>query len=151
MRPRRPALAVFAVVVGCFALAFSSRISATRFASEYDPGPRLLPLVSGLATLALGLVAGCRRVERTSESNGGHVSKLRVFGMVGGLVLYPYLAPWLGFYLATTTFVLLFSRALEATWRASAMGALAVSGICFLVFERVFHVALPESALGFPF
>lgn len=148
---RRPALVIFALAVGAFALAFLSQITAPRFASENDPGPRLLPLISGLAILLLGLIVGLRRVGAPAESIEASASRLKVLGMVGGLGLYLGLAPQLGFYLATIGFVLFFSRALGASWRVSALGSLFVSAICYGVFERGFHVALPRSALGLPF
>ena len=151
MRARRPALALFALGIGCFALVFSTQITAPRFASQHDPGPRFLPLFAGWATLILGSVAGLRRVELETEAKEITVSVSKLVGMLVGLALYVVLAPWLGFYLATTFFVIFFSRALGASWWVCVLGALGVSGVCYLVFQRLFHVALPQSALGLPF
>jgi hypothetical protein len=130
------------------------------------PGPGIVPLVAGLALLAIAVwmfvvagtvVAGSARSGRSvgglSEMRGAPIrptepapprGRWSALIMAGALVLYAALLPRLGFLASSFALVVVSSRlmGLHGWWRAAAL-ALGVSGIGYLLFARWLGVPLP--------
>jgi hypothetical protein len=131
----------FLLVLGAMAL-----IEALRLRDDWM-GARLMPALVG-ATLALLGVAHVTM--STVAASWPEASGLRRVGaMVGVLVLYVALMPWLGFLLATTLFALPLVRTLGRwSWPTTLAATLAIALGSHVVFKHWLGMPLPQGPLG---
>jgi tripartite-type tricarboxylate transporter receptor subunit TctC len=120
-----------------------------------DPGPQALPwlLLLGL-TVAVGWESVRHKsnaaIETTEFNSAGNLG-VRLFLIALALSIYIASIQWVGFALATVTFVSLSTWRLGAKWWVALFtGALLVT-IVLLLFVGLLEVQLPVGKLGLPF
>jgi len=121
------------------------------------PGPGLLPLILGIALIALTAVwavqsfmerrkAAAEARERTVEP----LDRPYIIGVVGGLILLGIAMPFVGFQISMAVF--LFAELLvlgrQRWWIAAPVAIVGSFGV-FVLFDRVLAVQLPLSSMPF--
>jgi hypothetical protein len=143
------------VILACCVWGLSSGIDAGGFDTNRDPGPRLLPL-----TLAgiLGLV-GCGFVVSVFLGKGvvvtgadrGNYSIGPVLKLIGLLVVYLLVMPWIGFVLGSSLFMLTLLRLWGERWSSAGLATFILVFGVKVIFTFIFKAPLPVSELGIPF
>lgn len=115
------------------------------------PGPGFFSLGLGIALVALAAttVMQALRAPRSEGLRGTFVGLPRILAVVGAMVTYGALLPWLGF--AASTFLLmwaLFALASDAprSWRPVVAGALAAA-LAYILFETILGAGFPTGRL----
>ncbi len=122
--------------------------------SDETVGPAAAPLLVGvlLLVVGLGLVVQGRRSMGVWEYSE-HTTKqqwLRLAAVVGTLVLYAALVPYLGFVVSSTLLFTTSALLLGAPNRTRALAyGWIVAAVVFLVFDELIGITLPAGPWGF--
>ncbi len=147
---RRLALALFFVIAGGLAVLFAVQIPETGFQNEYDPGPRVVPLLMGAVLILGGLAEGVRSSRR--EEDVSPDAGLGAFWvLLAALTLYALVMPYSGFALATVILTVFVASSMGVRWWVAGMLALGLVAVVYLLFVYLFRVPLPQGVLGLPF
>ena len=152
------------ILVAGIAYFLSRDIVEPGFGNNADPGARLFPVglsallvVGGIALLVRHWRERHAPVEKSdsTEHQGDRVgerrSTLKAAALLGFLILYLLLLPWLGFGTATLLFAFASMRFLSTSWARSAVISIAVVAFVYVLFGVGFRVPLPTGVLGLPF
>jgi putative tricarboxylic transport membrane protein len=142
------------LTIGLTAVLLGRAIKKPGFASNQDPGPQFFPILLG-TLLALGgcilLLKSFYQPAPKTESSIDPLNNRSLLLFVIGFLAYLLAMPWIGFSLASITFVCLM------IWQQGSRLGVAlplaiglVIGIQIL-FVKLFHVQLPAGILGLPF
>ena len=145
---RRRSVGALPVAAACFvilALVFGLGAFTLGFRKEGVPGPGVLPFVTSVALLPIGL----RLLLAPRTRPAPRPLELRPLVALAVLALYAAVLPRLGFVAPTVAFVTLWCRAFHATslGRALAIALLLVAG-AVLSFRVLLAVPLPLWAVG---
>lgn len=145
---------VAGIFVGGFGIFVIYEASSLPYYSEFGPGPGLLPLWLGIATLLLALFLVLNSILRSASERGDEsqswVGPGRAmsawFGLMGSIVLLPRLGFSLSLGLLTFFLVLVLDR--RSPWIALNV-AVALSLGFHLIFPLALGVSLPTGPWGF--
>ena len=143
------------VLVGLSLLVFalSRSIKSLGLGDNFDPGSKAFPL--GLAAiLGVGGLIEIWHSRRASvvvaPPKGENRAKTAVI-LLGGLSVYIFLLPWLGFALSTLVMAAAMMKWLGNTWPRALTAAVVLIGTVYALFVVGFKVPLPGGVLNLPF
>ena len=152
MPARRPGELVFAVAVLLFSLAaFWQAYEISGFTGLTEPGVFPMLATGTMVVAALFILSNTAR--RPAEAYGSAVAKrffaeilpLRHMVLIGLVLAYLLLLPWLGFVISSALFLL---AAFQYLWRRHVLITLLLSAgalaAVYVIFRIVFQVVLPE-------
>jgi putative tricarboxylic transport membrane protein len=146
---------ITASVLWAFSLIYLYGCLRLKLGTMNNPGPGFIPALVGILLL---LCTGTylykafkgKRTERetTEKSTEREVSYRVVFGIVGSIMVYPFLLGYLKFLVATLITVFLMLVLLRfKTLTLSLLTAVGITVISFVVFARLLGVSLPSGIL----
>lgn len=137
------------VLGGLLALAgIATAVESTTFDVAFltDPvGPKALPFVVAATFLVAGLHALLR--PRDEVVLPTRRAALRMAGAIAAFVAYALLLPWLGFFTSTSLVVVALSLLYRGPFVPSAIAALGLSGVLWLLFVALLSLPLPIGEL----
>ena len=141
---------LFFAVIGAACLVAIKFHSSRSLTNPNDPGPWLMPTLLGSLLLVGGVALILGRV--FDRHDRGTTDPTSVTGMnwqpwllLGGIVLYVVLLPWIGFLLATPAFLFVMLWRMKIVWGKAAMAALILTAVGHLVFVWGFKTPLPAA------
>jgi len=147
----RYSLGLFFALVGAGCL-IAIRFHTTRsLTNPNDPGPWLMPTLLGSLLLIGGIAFMVSRIARprihsgTDASSGDPINWLPWL-LLGGVVLYVLVLPWIGFLLATPAFVFIMLWRMKIVWWKALIAALVLTGVGQLLFVWGFRTPLPTAS-----
>jgi putative tricarboxylic transport membrane protein len=93
-----------------------------------------------------GLWLAFKGSDRTAANPPGASARIAI--MVAYCIAYAFFFQLLGFIVATTAMTILVGRLFGGAWFKVAIGGLVMSGMFFVLFDRVLDVVLPLGILG---
>ncbi len=116
------------------------------------PGYYIVVISLAMVATAIAHFAGHLKDPEMTAGKVGRNERMRLFYMIGSLVLYLILLSFLGYFLSTFIFFLLEFWLLGFRWRTNIILTLTVTVIYYLVFieycSMVFPRGIVESLLG---
>lgn len=141
-------LAAMVLLLGGTALIMALLADRGARTNPNDPGPWFLPLMLG-AALCAG--AAALFLTRTSPANTPADQPAAIdplsWQLLGGLVVYVWALPWIGFLLSTSLFAWLLLWRLQVRWWKALCAAAGLTLIAAGLFSGVFKVPLPAGVL----
>jgi putative tricarboxylic transport membrane protein len=120
------------------------------YSSELGPGPGFFPfwLSAGLLVLSLIYIVSSMRSNSTEKVTMPSGKSLKeVLFLLGSMILFAVLLPYLGFIISSTLF--LFALLFKAyKWHINLLTSAGVSVFLYVLFDLVLEVRLPVSVLG---
>ncbi len=144
----RCALGLFFSFIGAACLLAIKFHSSRSLTNPNDPGPWLLPILLG-AVLLLGGVAFIvvnitkLRTETVTHIDPGDKFNWQPWTLLGGIVLYVALLPWLGFLLTTPVFVSLMLWRMKIIWWKALIAGVVLTATGQFVFVQGLMTPLP--------
>jgi len=161
--PRGALFGVFLLVVGLFTLLTVGNIKEMSFGANADPGPRALPialagcLIFGGAAEIIATSMKRRRTKATKTNieeiaaPAGASNLLDAGILLGALIIYIGVLPWIGFTLSTLGFAISMMWRLKTGWILNLAVSVGLVVAVHVLFVMVFRVQLPAGELGLPF
>lgn len=113
-----------------------------------EPGPGFMPFLLGLIMVLISGGLSLKALIRPEGATSELIEKgsiLRVALLVVGLVIYCILLPWVGFFVLTFLFEIVFLKLFGVPkWRTILVVAIAVTLGAILIFETWLHVPFPK-------
>jgi len=113
-----------------------------------EPGPGFMPFILGLIMVSISGGLSLKALIRPEVASSKLIEKgsiLRVALLVVGLVIYCILLPWVGFFVLTFLFEIVFLKLFGVPkWRTILVVAIAVTFGAILIFETWLHVPFPK-------
>ncbi|BBK40229.1 hypothetical protein STVA_02490 [Allostella vacuolata] len=117
-----------------------------------QPGAGVFPAIVGILVLLASLAVlweGWRMPRDATVEFPAGADALRVLGLLGLIVAYVALLPWLGQVAGSFLFCLLLIRLLSDTgWVRAAVQAALIAAVAYFVFIRLLQVQMPRGILG---
>jgi hypothetical protein len=133
---------VMFIVVG---VAFAIGATEYSFGSSARPGPAYFPFGLGIIMAVLGgIILAKSLVVGAGEADIGSIAWKPLGVIVGSMVLFGILLPWLGMFIALP--VLVFTAALagdEFHWREAMINAVILTAFSWLVFIYGLNLVIP--------
>ena len=149
-RQRDRLLAVLAAAFAASLIAAARGIEDSLLSDAVGAGGVPQAVGVAMAVVALALFAKSFRAGPSSTANerSGWPALLRTGGLVGVLLAYALLLPWLGYALTVSLLVLASGRLAGAAWQRPLWLCAAVAGPgLWLLFDRLLQVRMPLGSL----
>jgi hypothetical protein len=115
------------------------------------PGPGFTPFAAGLSLVFLSFLLLLQNLFK--EAGGSWETRILLRNLawvLGGMALYGFLLPKIGFVLVTFGFVTLLVRFINPqSWRKAVIAGAVSSGISFFLFDILLKTPLPRCFQGF--
>jgi putative tricarboxylic transport membrane protein len=153
MRTSETIISLFLITVGFLFCLFSFRLGMGKI---NDPGPGLIPFVSGFILIILSLATilfeGKSRKKTESETTtpkGFGVESIRPASVLISLLIYALVLETLGFILSTFLLLtFLFKMSEKRTWKASLLVSIITTISTYILFCYLLDVELPLGLFG---
>lgn len=144
---------LFLLTVGLALLVGGWQIEPSGMTNQRDVGPRVAPILLGLALIAGGLAAATERWWGApppvgSESASAH-SPVRPWIVLGGITACTAAMPWAGFMAPAAVLSVGMLSLLGARWWETLLATAVILGMVRLLFVETFQVVLPTGPWGF--
>lgn len=137
---------IFGAVLTLAGIAAGLEATTFNVAFLTDPvGPKALPFVVAVVLI----VAGTTSLARPRDAVGlpTRAAAWRMAGAVAAFIGYALVMPWIGFFAATSLVVLALALLYRGPLLPSAMAALGLSGVLWLLFVALLSLPLPVGEL----
>jgi len=144
------ALGLFFASVGATCLVAIKFHSSRSLTNPNDPGPWLMPTLLGSLLLIGGIAFVIVNLAKPRPAPATGIGTETTFNwkpwaMLGGIILYVGLLPWLGFLVATPVFVFLMLWRMNIVWWKAIIAACVLTAVGQLVFVWGFRTPLPTA------
>jgi hypothetical protein len=116
------------------------------------PGPGFLPLTAGILLVFLSLLLLLSQLfsKKAGEIWETKIAIRNVILVIGGMWVYAFLLPRIGFVFITFLFVTMIIRFVDPqSWAKSLIAGAASAAVSFLLFDTMLKTNLPRTFLGF--
>jgi len=116
------------------------------------PGPGFLPLTAGIVLVFLSVLLLLSQVfsREAGGTWGTGIAIRNVILVIGGMWVYAFLLPRIGFVFVTFIFVTMIIRFVDPqSWAKSLIAGAAATVLSFLLFDTLLKTNLPRTFLGF--
>lgn len=131
-------------------------LASLRTGTLQDPGPGLLPLMTGIllslfsSTILIKATFSKRSEKRTLIEVWTGLNWPKIFYTIGALLIYCIILNYFGFLVTTLLLLMFLFRAIEPQgWKLVLSLSILASVVSYLIFDRVLQVQLPRGFLGF--
>jgi putative tricarboxylic transport membrane protein len=119
-----------------------------------NPGPGFLPFLVGILLLILSAALLIRSLRERREEDpakaSGSAKRVKLFGTVAALLVFPFAFPHLGFLLTTIPLMIFLSRVVgELNWKISLTIGHATSFFMYFLFKVWLKVQFPTGPWGY--
>lgn len=126
----------------------TSHSTLKQFGTESDPlGPWFVPWLSAGGILLGSLVVAVNRnsdaYHRALVEEHGKLSDAKIWIGLSAMVVYVWILPYLGFYIASALLVGVFTSIFQLSWRTAVLVGISMDLFAYLLFIRLLHVLLP--------
>ncbi len=132
-------------VVGILFLIGSKNITDPELLN--DPGPVILPFISGVGMILTGIIIIFQKDQKKAEEKYDFKNTIALFCVIG---LYTIMLYFLGFLIATPVLLFLSNMIIgkdRKNLKGKVIFSFVVTAIIFLTFEKVLHVMLPSGVI----
>jgi len=146
-----------ALLIGVLALIYLFGVKNLSFGSLDRPGAGFMPFIFVTIVLAMclyGIVKELLFAGRESKHNDfiwiedeptGETNKTRPIKVMVTLIVYPFIIPYLGFFITTAIFLFVILRFMEwKSWWVSLLSALGIAIGTRLLFVNIFETVYPS-------
>ncbi|QDT33639.1 tripartite tricarboxylate transporter TctB family protein [Thalassoglobus polymorphus] len=148
---------LFLIVLSGAILYFSTQIETFDF-GNHDPGPKAIPVATGIILLLGGIAQiftavfkenllqqFSNKTEAHAETEG--TSQKRIAMTLCAFVFYVISLSYVGFIVSTTLFLLVLLKLFGSRWGETIISAGAIVLFVYVLFQLVFQVSLPAGSL----
>lgn len=112
-----------------------------------DPGPVILPFISGVGMILTGIIIIFQKDQKKAEEKYDFKNTIALFCVIG---LYTIMLYFLGFLIATPVLLFLSNMIIgkdRKNLKGKVIFSFVVTAIIFITFEKVLHVMLPSGVV----